>query len=123
MVTQMGMSELLGNVDLHTEYRDLSSQTKEAIEAEIRRLLEEGRSRATKLLTERRKELELLAKGLIEYESLDRSEMEKVIKGEPLTNKLKILPDVQIKLPENVLGSVGSSSVSGSTASSSEAAS
>lgn len=106
----MGMSELLGNVDLHSEYRDLSPQTKETIEVEIRRLLEEGRLRATRILTERRKELELLARALVEYESLDRAEMEKVIKGEPLPGKLKILPDVQIKLPENVLGKVSSAS-------------
>ncbi|KAF3939888.1 Paraplegin [Dactylella cylindrospora] len=123
MVTQMGMSDLLGNVDLHSEYRDLSSQTKEAIEAEIRRILEEGRSRATKLLRERRRELDLLAKALIEYESLDRAEMEKVIKGESLPNKMKILPDVQIKLPENVLGSVHAGPPSGDTTKSGEAAS
>ncbi|KAF3914294.1 Paraplegin [Dactylellina cionopaga] len=123
MVTQMGMSELLGNVDLHSDYRNLSSQTKEAIEAEIRRLLEEGRLRATRLLTEHRKELELLAKGLIEYESLDRSEMEKVIKGEPLANRLKILPDVQIKLPENVLGHVHATPVGGDTTKPSQTAS
>ncbi|KAK6539123.1 hypothetical protein TWF694_010656 [Orbilia ellipsospora] len=122
MVTQMGMSELLGNVDLHSDYRNLSSQTKEAIEAEIRRLLEEGRLRATRLLTEHRKELELLARALIEYESLDRSEMEKVIKGEPLANRLKILPDVQIKLPENILSNVHPGTASGDTSKSSEAA-
>ncbi|EGX44423.1 hypothetical protein AOL_s00193g5 [Orbilia oligospora ATCC 24927] len=116
MVTQMGMSELLGNVDLHSSYRNLSSQTKEAIETETRRLLEEGRLRATRLLTEHRKELELLAKALIEYESLDRSEMEKVIKGEPLANRLKILPDVQIKLPENAIGGTHTSSASGDIA-------
>ncbi|KAF3924194.1 Paraplegin [Orbilia brochopaga] len=103
MVTQMGMSELLGNVDLASDYRNLSSQTKEAIEAEIRRLLEEGRIRATRLLTTHRKELDLLARALLEYESLDRKEMEKVIKGETLPERLKILPDVAIKLPENVL--------------------
>ncbi|KAK6520372.1 hypothetical protein TWF506_000644 [Arthrobotrys conoides] len=122
MVTQMGMSELLGNVDLHSSYRNLSSQTKEAIEAETRRLLEEGRLRATRLLTEHRKELELLAKALIEYESLDRSEMEKVIKGEPLANRLKILPDVQIKLPENAIGETHTSPTSGDAAKPSEAA-
>ena len=54
----MGMSDALGNVDFHSDYNSLSSQTKEAIEVEIRRLIEEGRLRATKLLTERRKELE-----------------------------------------------------------------
>ncbi|KAK6340488.1 hypothetical protein TWF730_002238 [Orbilia blumenaviensis] len=123
MVTQMGMSDLLGNVDLHSSYRNLSSQTKEAIEAETRRLLEEGRLRATRLLTEHRKELELLAKALIEYESLDRSEMEKVIKGEPLANRLKILPDVQIKLPENAIGSPHTSPVSGEATKPSQTAS
>ena len=99
MVTQMGMSDVLGNVDLRSEYADLSSETKQKIEQEVRRLVEEGRQRATKLLTERRKELDILAKALVEYEVLNLDEMNRVLKGEKL-KKLAVLPKSPIMIPE-----------------------
>lgn len=102
MVTQMGMSDELGNVDLNTDYSHLSSETKQRIEREVRRLVEDGRHRATKLLTEKRNELDLVANALVEYEVLNKDEMEKIVRGEKLT-KIKALPNVPIKLPELVL--------------------
>ncbi len=102
MVTQMGMSDVLGNVDLHSEYADLSSETKQKIEQEVRRLVEEGRQRATKLLTEKRKELDILAKALVEYEVLNLDEMNRVLKGEKL-KKLAVLPKSPIMIPEIAL--------------------
>lgn len=102
MVTQMGMSDELGNVDLNTDYGHLSSETKQRIEREVRRLVEDGRHRATKLLTEKRKELDLVADALVEYEVLNKDEMEKIVRGEKL-QKLKALPNVPIKLPELIL--------------------
>ncbi|KAI7643679.1 ATP-dependent metallopeptidase Hfl, partial [Hortaea werneckii] len=54
MVTQAGMSDELGNVDLASEYARLSTETKQRIENEVRRLVEDGRDRALKLLTENR---------------------------------------------------------------------
>ncbi|KAI9880555.1 MAG: hypothetical protein M1830_002254 [Pleopsidium flavum] len=119
MVTQMGMSDELGNVDLNSDYSHLSSETKQHIEREVRRIIEEGRQRATKLLTEKRKELDLLANALVEYEVLDKDEMERVVKGEKL-QKLPTLPNVPIKLPELILppgmgGPSGGTPGSGST--------
>ena len=102
MVTQLGMSDALGNVDLNTDYRSLSSETKQKIEHEVRRLVEEGRERATKLLTERRKDLEKIANALVEYEVLNLEEMQKVLRGEKL-QKVSALPNIPIKLPELVL--------------------
>ena len=96
------MSDALGNVDLDTDYNSLSSETKQKIEHEVRRLVEEGRERATKLLTERRKDLEKIANALVEYEVLNLEEMQKVLKGEKL-QKVSALPDMPIKLPELVL--------------------
>ncbi|KAL1996544.1 hypothetical protein VTN49DRAFT_8065 [Thermomyces lanuginosus] len=84
LVTRFGYSKKLGNVDLQTNYDSLSSETKQEIEAEVRRLVEEARDRATKILTEKRTELELLTKALMEYETLTKEEMEKVIRGEKL---------------------------------------
>lgn len=100
MVTQAGMSDLLGNIDLSSNYGRLSTDTKQKIEGEVRRIIEAGKDRATKLLTEKRVELDRLAAALVEYETLDKAEMEKVIRGEPLpANKLKTSPDTPIKLP------------------------
>ena len=65
MVTRMGMSEKLGNVDLDDGYQHLSSQTKQQVEAEVRRFIEEARQRAETLLTEHRKDLDTLAKALV----------------------------------------------------------
>ncbi|KAL1588917.1 hypothetical protein WHR41_02588 [Cladosporium halotolerans] len=99
MVTQAGMSELLGNIDLATNYNRLSTETKKQIETEVRRIIEAGKDRATKLLTEKRTELDRLATALVEYETLDKEEMEKVIRGEKLPNKLKASSDTPVKLP------------------------
>lgn len=98
MVTKMGMSELLGNMD-YSDYNQLSSDTKQQIEHEVRRILEEGRQRATKVLTDRRRDLDILAKALVEYEVLTADELRRVLKGEKLP-KLTIPPHVPIKLPE-----------------------
>ena len=105
MVTQLGMSDVLGNVDLKSDYADLSSETKQQIEREVRRLVEEGRQRATKILTEKRKELDILAKALVEYEVLNLDEMNRVLKGEKL-KKLTVLPKTPITMPE-IVGPLG----------------
>jgi ATP-dependent metalloprotease len=99
MVTQFGFSEVVGDVDLGSRYNQLSAQTKETIETEVRRIIDEGRVRTTKLLTERRKELDLIAKALVEYEVLNLEEMQQVLRGEKLP-KLTTTPGTPIKLPE-----------------------
>ncbi|KAJ5322362.1 ATPase AAA-type core [Penicillium brevicompactum] len=99
LVTRFGYSQKLGNVDLGSNYDSLSSETKQEIEHEVRRLIEEARSRATNILTEKRHELELLTQALIEYETLTKEEMEQVLKGERL-KRLESLPTAPLKLPE-----------------------
>lgn len=84
LITRFGYSHKLGNVDLSSNYERLSSETKQEIEAEVRRLIEEGRNRASKILTEKRSELEMLTNALIEYETLTKEEMERILKGEKL---------------------------------------
>ena len=102
MVTMLGMSEVLGNVDFASSYEHLSSETKRKIEQEITRFVEEGKARATTLLTEKRKELDILAKALVEYETLTLDEINKVLKGEKL-DKMTALVQSPLKLPEIVL--------------------
>lgn len=100
MVTRAGMSEALGNIDLSSDYARLSSETKQQIEQEVRRLVEEGRERATKLLTANRVQLDRLANALVEHETLSREEMEAAVRGEKLVGKLKADAKAPVKIPE-----------------------
>jgi cell division protease FtsH len=91
MVTQFGMSETLGNIDYMNEQQSYlgpagssvqaGPETQEKIDAEVRKIVDEGYSSAKAILTENREKLECLAKGLLEYETLTGSEIEKVMNG------------------------------------------
>ncbi|MGB3178935.1 MAG: ATP-dependent zinc metalloprotease FtsH [Albidovulum sp.] len=92
MVMRWGMSDLVGNVDYseaHQGYSggtsglSVSAETKALIESEVKRLIDEGYDRARKILMEKNDEFEMLAKGLLEYETLTGDEIRRVINGEP----------------------------------------
>ena len=51
------------------------------IDAEIKRLVEEGYNEATRILTERRADLEKLARGLLEFETLAGEEIKDLLDG------------------------------------------
>ncbi|EPX85849.1 membrane protease FtsH catalytic subunit [Rubellimicrobium thermophilum DSM 16684] len=94
MVTQFGMSEKLGFVDYANEQQSFlgswqgtvnhSAETQKLIDAEVKRLIDEGYQTAKRILTEKREELDRLARGLLEYETLTGSEITRVIAGELL---------------------------------------
>ena len=94
MVTQFGMSDKLGNIDYANEEQSflgsfsqgvqISPETQKMIDAEVRRLVDEGYETARRILTEKAEEHKRLAEGLLEYETLTGTEIMKVIKGEPL---------------------------------------
>ncbi|SNT34125.1 ATP-dependent zinc metalloprotease FtsH [Tropicimonas sediminicola] len=94
MVTQFGMSDDLGYIDYANEQQsylgnyqaaaNASPETQERIDEEVRRLVDEGYERAKQILTEKHQDLENLAQGLLEYETLTGPEIQKVINGEPL---------------------------------------
>jgi ATP-dependent metalloprotease len=113
MVTLFGMSSTLGPVEYGRRYENLSSSTKAAIEGEVEKTLRKSYEDVRTLLTEKRNELDLLAKALVQYETLDKSEVEKVIRGETLPGRI-IVPKgpLTIPIPENTpqppgLGGVG----------------
>lgn len=103
MVTRFGFSPKLGSIDYGSNYDQVSPETKRVIDEEVRRLVEEGKERARKLLTEKRVELDRLATALVQYETLDKEEIMKVIKGEKLPDRLMAMPDTPIKLPQLTL--------------------
>ncbi|KAF4585644.1 intermembrane space AAA protease IAP-1 [Ophiocordyceps camponoti-floridani] len=92
MVTSFGMSDALGPVEYGRRYENLSSETRAKIEAEVQRTLNTSYEAVRKILTERRKELDLLAKALIQYETLSKAEVERVIRGEELTERTAVPP-------------------------------
>ena len=92
MVLRWGMSDKVGNID-YSEAADgytgstagfsVSAHTKETIEDEVRRFIQDAYDRAFKILTDRKDDWERLAQGLLEYETLTGEEIERVIKGQP----------------------------------------
>jgi len=64
--------------------RQMSNETAQAIDKEIRKTVEDGYERAKFLLTEHKDELESLAQALLEYETLSGDEITKVIAGEAI---------------------------------------
>lgn len=83
------MSTKLAPMDYVNHYDRLSTETRAVVEQEVSRLLTQSADEVRTLLTSRRKELDLLAKALVEYETLDKSEVLKVIKGESLGDRVK----------------------------------
>jgi cell division protease FtsH len=59
--------------------RKYSEDTSRLIDAEIKRILEAAYSAATKILTDHRDQMDLLAKTLIEKETLDAEEVRKLL--------------------------------------------
>ncbi|MCI0467123.1 MAG: ATP-dependent metallopeptidase FtsH/Yme1/Tma family protein, partial [Beijerinckiaceae bacterium] len=95
MVTRWGFSDELGTV-MYGDNQDevflgysigrqqtVSEATAQKIDAEVRRLVEAGLSDATRIITEKRQDLEALARGLLEYETLTGEEIVELLKGHP----------------------------------------
>jgi cell division protease FtsH len=98
MVCTFGMSEKLGMVQYgeDNDYvflgrdivrsKDYSETTAREIDTEVKRICDESYERARKLIFEHRKELELIAAALLEYETLEGTQVEEIIKTGRLTN-------------------------------------
>ncbi|CAE6483185.1 unnamed protein product [Rhizoctonia solani] len=59
-------------------------ETLRLIDTEIQAIIQQSIVRTTKLLESKTKELHKLAQALVEHETLDKSEVEKVIRGEKI---------------------------------------
>jgi len=102
MVTEWGMSENLGMIAYGsndqevflghsvTQSKNLSEETARKIDGEIRSIIDAAYARATKVLSENVDELHLLAKGLLEHETISGDEIKLIIKGEPI---VRVRPD------------------------------
>mgnify|MGYP003335229857 CR=1 FL=1 len=87
MVTEYGFSNVLGRMAYATPNADMfhtpkiAERTQQAVDEEIKRLVEEGYETAKRILTEKKKELDILAEGLIMYETLSGEEIKDLLEG------------------------------------------
>ncbi|ORY93605.1 peptidase family M41-domain-containing protein [Syncephalastrum racemosum] len=85
MVRHYGMSDKVGPVEYDDEdMLQLSTETKQLIESEIKHFVTKAEGRARDILTSHTEELHRLAKALIEYETLSQQEIIDVIQGKPI---------------------------------------
>ena len=93
MVTRYGFSDELGPIEFaaneeevflgHSVARqqNISEATAQKVDAEIHRIIDECYREAQKILTERQNDLNVLARGLLEYETLTGDEIIALLKG------------------------------------------
>ena len=95
MVTQFGMSDAIGTMYLGSDQevfvgmefgqsREYSEQSAAAIDTEVKHMLDKCYARACRLIEENRDKLVAVAEALLERETLNRTEFEAVMRGEPL---------------------------------------
>ncbi|MEM1327587.1 MAG: ATP-dependent zinc metalloprotease FtsH [Bacteroidota bacterium] len=95
MISVFGMNPKVGQVSFYGMSQDnfnkpYSDETAKLIDEEVRKLLEKEYERAQALLTDKRKELDVLAKHLLEKEVLLKSDVEKLIGPRPVEEKERI---------------------------------
>ncbi len=101
MVSRWGMSDLLGTrvygentseVFLGREmatHKNISPDTAEKVESEITRIINQEYDRAKNILSENRKKVEVMAKALLEWETLDANQVDEIMDGKNPTPPAK----------------------------------
>ena len=99
MVTEFGFSGKLGPLryaDNEEEVflghsvarqKNVSDATAAIIDQEVRDLIDEAERNARQVLTESRDQLETIAQGLLEYETLSGSDVDTLLRGEEIVRK------------------------------------
>ena len=94
MVTQFGMSDEMGPLSYNedeqevflghsvTQTKHVSEETANAIDREVRRIVDEGYKRAQDILSANEDQLHRLAEALLEYEALNGDEITAILRGE-----------------------------------------
>ncbi len=93
MVMRWGMSDVMGpcvygenqqEVFLGrdvTTHQNLSDKTAEMVDKEVRRIADEQYNRARKVIEENSGKIEIMAKALLEWETLDAGQIDEIMKG------------------------------------------
>jgi len=101
MVTKWGMSEHFGPIALEGEggtalygrgvsEREYSDKVASEIDAEVSKIITTAKRTAEEVLTKNRKALDAIAKHLVEVETLERDEFEKLLIANGITPKKKL---------------------------------
>ena len=101
MVTAYGMNSKVGNVSFYdptqenTFTKPFSEETGKIIDEEVRGIIDEAYQKTLKLLTEKKQQVEILAKELLDKEVLHKSDVEELIGKRPFEEKklLEIEPE------------------------------
>ncbi|WP_198373331.1 ATP-dependent zinc metalloprotease FtsH [Roseomonas rosulenta] len=116
MVMEWGMSDVIGMIAYGdnsqevflghsvTQTKNLSEETARKIDGEIRAIIDSAYARAKTILSEHMDELHLLAKGLLEHETLSGDEIRLVIRGEPIVRNR---PDEPVNMGRGSVPSSG----------------
>jgi cell division protease FtsH len=93
MVTQWGMSDAMGPMVYGenegeiflgrsvTTHKNVSETTMQKVDAEIRRIVDEQYAIARRLIEENREKIEVMAKALLEWETLDAEQIADIMEG------------------------------------------
>lgn len=93
MVTRLGMSEELGTQVFgeadhqvflgrdYADHQDYSEETARRIDVEVQRIMRQAHERAEKILTDHRDQLELMARVLLERETVEGAAVEALLEG------------------------------------------
>ncbi len=120
MITIYGMNEKVGHVSFHDpqgEYgyqRPYSEKTAELIDQEVRALIQKAYDITKALLTEKKDDLEKVAKALLEKEILFKADLENLIGRRPFdpveetVNTEESTSDAEVSLPSDETTEAGS---------------
>ena len=102
MIVNYGLSEKVGNVSYYSMLNDsytrpFSEQTAFLIDQEVKNMIEGQYDRSKALLRDKRKELDALAKALLEKEVLHRADLENIIGKRPFIDPT---PGESASMPE-----------------------
>jgi cell division protease FtsH len=95
MVTRYGMSDELGPMVYGendgevflgrsvTTHKSVSEATMQKVDAEIRRIIDEQYAKARNLIDNNREKVEVMAKALLEWETIDAEQVNDIMQGRP----------------------------------------
>ncbi len=102
MVTEWGLSDKLGFLTYSadeqevflgrsvSQQKNLSDSTAKVIDEEIRKIVDNAYVDASKILKKKKKDLDLIANALLEYETLNSDDITNIIKGKKLDKDDKL---------------------------------
>lgn len=115
MITVYGMNDKVGNISYYDPNQEnvftkpFSEETGKMIDEEVRKLIDSAYTRTKQLLTEKKGDVELLAKELLKKEVLFKSDVETLIGKRPYEEKKAL--DIDVPSPEDVAADEPSTSL------------